>query len=366
MIFRSLRLPYFREISFFYKRRHELKLRVLRRGFFSILGINYRGSVRLRDARNGLLGTQVTRYERINEGLLCQGVDGFSHFFEERFVISVKNAVTNLSNGSIFLHDSITRELKLIEESIAGLPVIRLLEEESRFNRVQKFESGRVKLGITSRNYFHAVIEEVPRLLRSNADTPVLLGPNGSWLGHELYGKSRLILAPHRQLIKVDEIEFTSSGFDTGYLHPKDLEVLRVFQEQVCTSSRNDLPTRVYISRINSRRSPINEKQVSSIFEKYGFNVIEPSSKTLADQISYFSNVTHIAGVSGAGLVNALWGRNASLLEIMPLDRINRCFEFMCSISGQEYQSFTFQSHKFPINVVELERRIVNFISVAS
>lgn len=362
MRFKSKRPLFFLEIFFFFKRRNELKLRLFRRICFSILGINYRGSVSLRDTKGNIHCTNVTRYEMVTGGILSQKIDGLNHFFEERNEISVKNAVINVANGSIFLRDPSKKGLRLIEESVIGNPIMRLIEEESRYHRVHKLGSGKIKLGIMSRNYFHAVIEEVPRLLKSNVDTPALLGSNGSWLGNEIYRDSKLILSPTKNLIEVDEIDFISSGFDSGYLHPEDFGVLRNFQMQVCVKDRNLYPKKVYISRLNSRRSPINENQVARIFERYGFTIIEPSSKTLVEQMTYFSNVSHIAGISGAGLVNTLWGQDAKLLEIMPLDRINRCFEFMCSISNQKYELFTFQSHKFPIDLVELELRINSFI----
>jgi capsular polysaccharide biosynthesis protein len=82
--------------------------------------------------------------------------------------------------------------------------------------------------------------------------------------------------------------------------------------------------------------------------------------------MQYFANISHIAGISGAGLVNGLWGKKPKMLEIMPLDRINRCFEFMCSISGQEYESFIFPSHKFPIDLVKLKILLSKFVSSTS
>lgn len=352
----------FRETLFFYNRRRELKLKVFRRAFFLILGINYRASVNLTDLEMKIHGPKVTKIDTKSPALLYQGINGLNHFFDERLVIRVANPVINMTNGSVFIRDSNTGELNLIEQSISGLPMRRLIEEESRYNRVHKFDSGNIRLGILSRNYFHAVIEEVPKLLKSNQDTPVLIGSSGTWLGKEVYGNSKLIVAPTNKLLQVDQLELTTTGFDTGFLHPDDYEALKRFQAQVCTAVQDNLPKKVYVSRINSRRSPVNEDQVASIFQKYGFTVIEPSSKSLVEQMSYFSLATHIAGISGAGLVNALWGTNAKLLEIMPLNRINRCFEFMCSISRQNYESYFFQSDKIPVELEELEMRIRDFI----
>jgi len=326
------------------------------------MGINYRDSINLRNTPRSFHDLSVTGYKFVSPGLLSKGIDGLNHFFDERFLITLKNPVVNLSNGSLFLIDTATDHLKLIEESVVGLPSLRLIEEESRNDKIRVLNSGKVKIGITSRNYFHAVIEQVPRILRSDNETPVLLGPNGSWLGHEIYGKSALIYAPGKELVQVDEAEFISSGFDSGFMHPEDLTILRNFQKSMFTNNQVDRPTKVYISRLNSRRSPVNEDDVIELFKNFGFTVIEPSSQTLVEQMSYFANISHIAGISGAGLVNGLWGKKPKMLEIMPFDRLNRCFEFMCSISGQKYESFIFPSHKFRIDLMKLETRLSNFV----
>jgi capsular polysaccharide biosynthesis protein len=63
---------------------------------------------------------------------------------------------------------------------------------------------------------------------------------------------------------------------------------------------------------------------------------------TFKEQIDLFSKVETLIGVHGAGLTNGIWTPQAKMIELMPSDRINRCFEWQSNLLGSEYERILF------------------------
>ena len=76
-------------------------------------------------------------------------------------------------------------------------------------------------------------------------------------------------------------------------------------------------PKKIYISRNDAlSRRIINEDEVVSFLESYGYVSVILDGMPLHQIISLFRTATHIIGVHGAGLTNLLFSENASVIEL--------------------------------------------------
>lgn len=79
-----------------------------------------------------------------------------------------------------------------------------------------------------------------------------------------------------------------------------------------------EFPKRIYVSRADAdRRQVINEKEVVTLAEKYGFDSFEPGRLPFDEQVQLFHNAEVIIGPHGAGLTNIIFSNNAKIVEFM-------------------------------------------------
>ncbi len=60
-----------------------------------------------------------------------------------------------------------------------------------------------------------------------------------------------------------------------------------------------------------------DEMFLENFFRTKGYDVIDPSSYSLKEQLNIFSNATHVAGLSGAGLINSIFSNHKVKLFIL-------------------------------------------------
>ena len=143
--------------------------------------------------------------------------------------------------------------------------------------------------------------------------------------------------------IQLEEFEFISKGEDVGYLHPSNLEILR----SLCPKPpRQKQKHRLLLSRANQRRSYPGEKELSLLLKDYGFETTDPSNLSWSNQIDLFSNVEYVVAAHGGAITNLVFGTKVKLLELMPLNRINRCFEWQSYIANHEYKVYLYEPEK--------------------
>lgn len=86
---------------------------------------------------------------------------------------------------------------------------------------------------------------------------------------------------------------------------------------------------RIYISRRDSpSRRLLNEPEIESLVEEYGFSVHTVSGMNLFDIASLFSSASCVVAPHGAGLANLVFHSGPrSILELMPSTYVNPCFQ---------------------------------------
>jgi capsular polysaccharide biosynthesis protein len=75
---------------------------------------------------------------------------------------------------------------------------------------------------------------------------------------------------------------------------------------------------RVYISRLNSSRSPNFEKELVYRLREEGWEILNTESMSLIDQVNTISSASTLCGVHGAGLAGMIWMTSGS--QVIELD----------------------------------------------
>ena len=265
------------------------------------------------------------------------------HFFQERKVYSIKNAVLLAERGDVFV-----RNRFFAESSVWDHYAPDFMRPRPRRN-VRKLDNGTYTV-LQDHGYFHFLIEDLPNFLASyealrksrergdvftltaNTDTSGYFQEVTKFLDLEM------IYVEANKWFNVSDLYICGRGPDSGRAHPKDIENLRkTFGSFLKYNKRN---RKVYISRLNSSRSPKNEALLISVLESMNFEIVMAETLNFFEQVTLFSESKVLVGVHGAGLSNMVFmSKEASVVEIVDPTWQNLCYKFLANACGLGYHS---------------------------
>lgn len=259
----------------------------------------------------------------------------FTHNFEEREVLTIENVVFDSLKGLVYVINKFNQLFLLSESTVwpndSFLNKPRVLQL-NRINQLKQLSSGISNIG-----FFHMIFENLPRaiyLSKFNSIQSAHFSLN-SQLIESLNKTFKLNLIKLPRWNFVEKFTFIRSGKDLGYLHPYDLNLLKRSASELISLKKSG--RMLYVSRLNSRRSNLPESKLEKELGKFGFEIVYPENMKLADQIKLFSEAKIVVGIHGAGLLHTIWGKKTKLIELMPTQRINRCFEWSTKLAGGQY-----------------------------
>lgn len=137
---------------------------------------------------------------------------------------------------------------------------------------------------------------------------------------------------------KVDELLIPTNRRDNGFTAPGAVRWVR----EMLREPRPNLPPewfdRLYISREGAQtRRVVNERDFFQMLIRYGFNTVRPERFDLKDQIKMFSMATHVISAHGAGLTNAIFADNPTLIELGTPAYTNPCYYLLAEGMGWDY-----------------------------
>ena len=278
-------------------------------------------------------------------------VKKFSHTFSPRDTIILKDAVLNSRTGTIWAESRSTKTISLISESTEW-PNQNVLVKHAmpKLNKIKVIDRG--KIGLSNEGFFHWLQEDFPKIGDLNNDRKFLQFEKMNKLNKEVleYFKSPYELVP--EWVRVKELEFESRGKDVGYLHPFQLERLKEISNKIIEEDVHS-PNKIYVSRLNQRRSANNEKNLIDLLLNFGFYIFDANKLGFFDQIKLFANPKIVLGIHGAGLSHALWNNKTCLVELMPQERINRCFEWQSLLNANKYLRIDFSNGTLDIENIQ-------------
>jgi len=88
----------------------------------------------------------------------------------------------------------------------------------------------------------------------------------------------------------------------------------QILKDIVIPKANLNQKKRIYLTRTESSLRYIsNEQELIPVFQEYGFQVVDPSGMSFAEQISLFSQTSCLISIHGAGLTNMMFRRGGSM-----------------------------------------------------
>jgi capsular polysaccharide biosynthesis protein len=186
-------------------------------------------------------------------------------------------------------------------------------------------------------SYYHFLLDILPRL--AALETPGVPEPD-RWYAPLQHPFQREILElagflPRADVIDSDLVPHVRAdmllvpGFPDNHLRtpPWTVEFIR---DRLRHPSVERVPgRRIWVTRGNDRnnRTVANEPEVLEMLTDRGFEVVDPGSLSVADQIRTFGEAEWIVGPHGAGLANlAFASPGASVIELFAPDYVQTCY----------------------------------------
>jgi capsular polysaccharide biosynthesis protein len=198
--------------------------------------------------------------------------------------------------------------------------------------------------------------EDLPALLSLKSNLPVLFYKDSSPINNQIYDYYRMPRIEVPKWVKVKKLLLVTRNGDVGYIHPESVKLLRNSKKSKNYKSFK----KYYVSRSNATRSSPEELTLQSILARMGFQVILPEKMSFEEQRELFTGASVVAGIHGAGLVNAVWSSKCKIIEFMPLNRINRCFEWQSMVLGHDYKRVYFDRANLSKEFIEEQLSLVN------
>ncbi|MGE0785408.1 MAG: glycosyltransferase 61 family protein [Sandaracinaceae bacterium] len=186
--------------------------------------------------------------------------------------------------------------------------------------------------GRASSNYFHFVLELLPRIffadtLTGDDSLPLLVNrgmPKQHYEALDLVapGRPRILLDGESRVRVGSLVLPTLGGFipdDTRIplsrmmIAPLSVRALRT----ALLRERRRPSRRIAIARKSQRRRCVNESIVMEALERRGFAIIDPESMTLAEQIEAFADASVVVMTCGAAQTNAVWMSPGARLVVL-------------------------------------------------
>jgi len=191
---------------------------------------------------------------------------------------------------------------------------------------------------IPSTGYYHWLLEDIPPIIYALSVEEelklVCFEKAPSYVRHFAeHFNLELIESP--RFVKLSKALLAVPRPITGLPSSINITLLGEISREV--SGKVELSEKIYISRENSRRSPLFEKKLVSDLVKHNWKILYLENLDLIEQIRYFKNAEVVAGVHGAGLAGIVWANsNTKIFEICPEDRDIECFLEIAGIKRQE------------------------------
>ena len=269
--------------------------------------------------------------------------------FEQRFVYEVKDVVVDTFTGNVFdSSSSLILESSSWSESWHISGRVPGVNSKPRFKKYMQHEQSN-SIVLPSNSFFHWVNEDLAPfifLLSTRVGKNILINNKAPGYVLDFLSYHGIQYKKVERFIKLSNYEFVSKIKNNSWPDPADIRMLRDFFLKAAPVNYYENSSKIYISRLKSTRSPIFEKSLCQFLSELGWEVLYTEEMKLADQVIKFSGAQVIAGVQGAGLINAVWSNPAcSLVEIARTDwRYTPVIARLSAALGIKFQSIGYTS----------------------
>jgi hypothetical protein len=205
-----------------------------------------------------------------------------------------------------------------------------------------KISAGIHLTGEHEANYFHWIVEVLPRLflcekMLTDKQMPILVSDG---LHENLYALLNIIRSPERpvltlkadcyysvasliypsDLTRILDTYDRAPGNDTTYLPVALLRAMKTEIKNAIKTSTSLFGKRIYIKRNSSYRKLLNAPEIEKLLSDHGFDTVDPGVLSIEEQVGIFAHCELIVGPSGAAMVNMLWCNPETRIVILHSD----------------------------------------------
>ena len=260
------------------------------------------------------------------------------HIFQPRHVYILTNGFLDTINGIAF-----DRNRNIVGESTPWPE----LYFDSRpitkpHKRCNKLTSKTIILAPSS-GYYHWLIEELPNLIYLVENYPgaqVVLCKNSPTYAREFLTFQNIDFIETPRFIEFENLLTISKNDQVGWPHPTDISLLR---KKFVGQFDPDSNLKIYISRLNSTRSPKFEKRLQQALSDTGWKILFLENLKLQEQIRIFQKAAVICGVHGAGLANQVWMPSGGKVVELGTNRYVNCFAILAKQLDHSYTRINYE-----------------------
>jgi len=254
----------------------------------------------------------------------------------EEFFLALPSGIV-MADSHIVIHEN-----KIFTESFRALGALkdagfREVSERAydvEVSEILDVDRVGIVLGIqTNKNYFHWLLEAMPRLLLAREhgfisnESLIIAPPLQTWmlniLNHYGFSKSDIFTIKSGSAARFSKLLVPARGIENirTFCHHSKLVIDDIPRDYSMLGSQDG--RRLFISRSeSSSRRILNEGELFEIAERFGFERVFPERLDFEGQINLFRDATHVTGALGAGLTNIIFTKPRSLLmELAPEGR---------------------------------------------
>jgi len=313
-----------------------------KRVFHNLLGIDFSKQTEIQYVELGFFKSKILSKKKISvaqEIKLQSEFMDFEHSFDSKYVIKVSNVVVNTETNHIYVCGNNRNDFYLLKESVSWPAEILIINAEKPSKRIKQVVD-KAKIGLSNSGYFHWLSEDLPNYLLDDSKYDCLAYKESKTINYSVLQKQKENTLNCNKWVFVKELSFVTRFGELGYIHPSCVAAL----EKYLTNFKDDSYSyeKIYVSRTKTRRSIKGENLIEEYLTKRGFIIIHSEDLSFEDQAKVFEKAKIIVGLHGAGLANTVWSKDFVLVEIMPINRINRCFEWQVNLRGGKYKKIYF------------------------
>lgn len=207
-----------------------------------------------------------------------------------------------------------------------------------------------------SRNYFHWVLECLPRILMFRTlgiNVPLLIPAH---IFKEEYVKSSLedfsikpVVYNFKQSVKVKKMYLPSHDSPCAF-DPIFLNMLVENYRNIDQESYENPYRRVFVSRKSAlKRKIINEDELITLLHEFEFQVVQMENLPFKKQRHLMRETNILLSIHGAGMTNMIFlPKGAKVVELHPdTERYNSCFYHLAAALGIDYY-YSFEKGDHP------------------
>jgi capsular polysaccharide biosynthesis protein len=273
----------------------------------------------------------------------------FEHNFDSKYIIEVSNVVVNTEANHVYVCGHNRNDFYLLKESVSWPTDVLIINAEKPSKKIRQI-IGHVKLGLPNSGYFHWLSEDLPNYLLDDSKNDCLVYKKSKLMNYLVLQKQKENILECNKWVFVKKLSFVTRFGELGYIHPSSVVALEKYSSSIKSKAYSH--EKIYVSRTKTRRSIRGENLIEEYLSNRGFAIIYSEELTFEDQIQIFTKAKIIVGLHGAGLANTIWSKDYLLVEIMPINRVNRCIEWHVSLRGDTYRRIYFDPKNYSVNEI--------------